>query len=63
MVCIAKYCATHEALLKLQGVEESDFIWHKLEDKDICCMEDPEKIRKEKNLRKHSRSEKLEKTV
>jgi len=26
-------------------------------------MEDPEKIRKEKNLRKHSRSEKLEKTV
>ena len=49
MVCIAKYCDAHEALLNLQGVEVSDFIWRKLEDKDIHCMEDPEKIGKDKD--------------
>jgi hypothetical protein len=40
----AKYCDAWEALMKLQGADEVTFGWRKPEDKDIQCMEDPEKL-------------------
>jgi len=46
-------------LMKLQGADEVTFGWRKLEDKDIRCMEDPEKIDKDE-ARREARREREE---
>jgi hypothetical protein len=54
-----KYREAHAALLKLEGVAEDVFVWRKLEDKDIHCMEDAEQLENDerracaKETRKH----------
>jgi hypothetical protein len=55
----AKYRDAREALMKLQGADEVTFGWCKLEDKDIRCMEDPEKIGKDE-ARREARREREE---
>jgi hypothetical protein len=42
-----KYCDAQGVLMKLQGGDEATFGWRILEDKDIQCMEDPEKLDKD----------------
>jgi hypothetical protein len=41
---VLKYGEARVALLKLEGVAEDVFVWRKLEDKDIHCMEDAEQL-------------------
>jgi hypothetical protein len=41
--------------MKLQGADEGSFGWRKLEDKDIRCMEDPEKLDKDEARREAQR--------
>jgi hypothetical protein len=51
----AKYRDAREALMKLQGADEVTFGWRKLEDKDIRCMEDPEKLDQDEARREAQR--------
>jgi hypothetical protein len=52
----AKYRDAREALMKLQGADEATFGWRILEDRDIRCMEDPEKLDKDE-ARREARQE------
>jgi hypothetical protein len=57
---VLKYREACVALLKLEGVAEDVFVWQKLEDKDIRCMEEVEQL---ENNERRARAKETQKHV